>query len=254
VYDDHCYELEPFRGTTSCTYGDAGGRTRIAVIGNSHAIQWMPAIDRVARAEGWRVTTFLDSECTPSTVVNSRDQWSYAVSARNCLAWGRRVQRRLVAGDFDLVLMSNSSGGVVEGAEDREESMPIWTRGYRDWLRPVIASGTRVRVIRDTPWAWTTLSVTVPECVAAHMDDRAPCDGPRRQWLRTDPAVAALKGLDPARVGVIDLSDRICGRTTCPAVVGGVLAYQDGHHLTRTYVETLAPYLAPLLVRAVERR
>jgi peptidoglycan/LPS O-acetylase OafA/YrhL len=254
VYEDRCYELEPFKGTTSCTYGDPHGRTDIAVIGNSHAIQWMPAIDRIAHAEGWKVTTFLDSECTPSTVVNTQDQWNYAESARNCLAWGRRVQKRLIAGDFDLVVMSNSSGGIVQGAEDRDQSMPIWTRGYRDWLRPVVASGERVTVLKDTPWAWTTLDVTVPECVAAHMDDRGPCDGPRREWLRDDPAVAALRGLDADRVGVIDMSDDICTRTTCPAVVGGVLAYQDGHHLTRTYVESLAPLLAPHLVEAVEGR
>ena len=236
------------------SYGDPTGKVTVAVVGNSHAIQWMPAVDRVAKAAHWRVVTYLDSECTPSTVVNSREQWSYAESAGNCLAWGRRVQRRLLSSRPDLVLMSDSSGGLAQGASSRTESMRLWTRGYREWLRPLVAAGTRVAVLRDTPWGWTTLKVTIPECMATHPDGWRACGGPRDTWVRPDPTVLAARELGAHRVAVVDMTDYLCTRTYCPPAVGGVLVYQDGHHLTKTYVESLAPYLAATLTRVVSDR
>jgi len=55
-------------------------------------------------------------------------------------------------------------------------------------------------------------------------------------------------------VTTADLTDRICTASRCPAVVGGVLAYFDGSHLTATYSRTLAPYLAGPVREALSRR
>ncbi|MGN0110778.1 MAG: SGNH hydrolase domain-containing protein, partial [Cellulosimicrobium funkei] len=42
---------------------------------------------------------------------------------------------------------------------------------------------------------------------------------------------------------LIDLTRYYCSDGECPAVIGGVVVYRDGHHLTATYVESLAPVL-----------
>jgi hypothetical protein len=39
----------------------------------------------------------------------------------------------------------------------------------------------------------------------------------------------------------------ICPEETCPAVIGDVLVYRNGAHLTRTYVGTLTPWLGEQL-------
>ena len=46
------------------------------------------------------------------------------------------------------------------------------------------------------------------------------------------------------RLEAIDLTRFFCGRRWCWPVVGGVLVHRDEAHITRTYAETLAPYLA----------
>ncbi len=251
AYQDNCIEAEPYLGTTSCTYGDPRGTTNIAVVGNSHATQWMPAIDRVADANHWKVTTFLIAQCTPSYVVNGAESFSFSSSASNCLAWGKRVQKELIEGSFDLVLVTNASGGLADGAADRAESLALWAEGYHDWLKPVVDSGQRVSIIRDTPWS--DLQVPVPECVAEHPEDPMRCAGARDVWVRDDPAIPALRGLDPTRVNVIDMNDFICGPSTCAPIVGKVLVYQDGHHLTNTFSTSLAPFLYRPLRAAMTR-
>ena len=42
---------------------------------------------------------------------------------------------------------------------------------------------------------------------------------------------------------VADMTPWVCPRGTCPAVVGDVLVYRVGSHLTATYALTAAPYL-----------
>jgi hypothetical protein len=44
-------------------------------------------------------------------------------------------------------------------------------------------------------------------------------------------------------VGLIDPTPVVCLEKTCPAVIGDVLVYRNGAHLTATYVRTLTPWL-----------
>jgi hypothetical protein len=48
-------------------------------------------------------------------------------------------------------------------------------------------------------------------------------------------------------VEAVDIRDWICPGDACPAVIGNVLVYRRGSHLTATYVRSLAPRLDTLL-------
>lgn len=77
------------------------------------------------------------------------------------------------------------------------------------------------------------------------------CDLPRDQALATfdgsEQAVAAVG--DRARY--VDMTDWYCDRTTCPAVIGGVVTHRDPTHLTATFATTLAPALGDRLSAAL---
>jgi hypothetical protein len=49
----------------------------------------------------------------------------------------------------------------------------------------------------------------------------------------------------------IDMNQFICGQAECSAVVGNVLVYFGGHHLTSMYSKTLTPCLKPRLLSAL---
>jgi hypothetical protein len=48
-------------------------------------------------------------------------------------------------------------------------------------------------------------------------------------------------------VRLIDPTPVACTEKKCPAVIGDVLVYRNGAHLTATYVRTLTPWLAERL-------
>src|SRR5207247_1010961 len=66
----------------------------------------------------------------------------------------------------------------------------------------------------------------------------------RRQCAqRNHAAAAAARELGPPRAQVIDLTTFQCSARFCFPVIGGVLVHKDIDHITRTFAETLAPYL-----------
>ena len=66
---------------------------------------------------------------------------------------------------------------------------------------------------------------------------------------RPDSAAVAAARLNRPSVGVIDLTDFYCDKTSCFPVIGGVLVRSDKSHLTPLFNGTLVPYV----LRALDR-
>ena len=52
-----------FSAVKVCHFGDPTASVDVALVGNSHATQWLPALQRIAMAEHFRVTTYLSEKC-----------------------------------------------------------------------------------------------------------------------------------------------------------------------------------------------
>ena len=65
---------------------------------------------------------------------------------------------------------------------------------------------------------------------------------PRAQKLAPQNPADALTGRHGNFVS-LDMSDWICPDGTCPSRIGNRWVYMDDNHVTRTYMETLAPIL-----------
>lgn len=241
----NCWSFTPHFPTKRCGFGprpDDAERT-IALVGNSHAGHWLPALQPLAREHNWHVDTYLASQCAMSDVLQSFETRAHAGACRD---WVDRTVQAVIDRGADLVVMSNR---VSVSALDHtfRESLPLYTAGYRTVLERFRSAGIPVLVLRDTP----APRDLVPTCLAEREDDYAACDGKRARWLPADPVVAAVadlpRGGSPVRLA--DLTDHICDGAVCHAVTGGVVTYFDGSHLTATFAHSLAPYLEPLVVR-----
>jgi peptidoglycan/LPS O-acetylase OafA/YrhL len=249
AYRDHCWEWIPYDGIRTCSYGDEKSDVSIALVGNSHAGHWLPALQGVAQEHGWHITTILASECTAT---RTPVEFDTEEKTQGCLEWGQRVLDLTADGDFDLVVTSERSGreAVAAGGGD---SRPYWQEGFGEFLQDWADQGQRVAVVHDTPFPAST-KVNPPDCIAEHEDDLTVCSGARDDWVPDDPLYAAARGLDDPLVSLIDLTDFICTPTRCDGAVGGVLAYFDGSHISATFSATLSPFLGRELVPLVETR
>jgi len=232
TFANRCFGTPPYPNTPSCTFGD--GPIRLALVGNSHAAQWQPAFEALKDAT---LTTYLASECT---TVDALLTYSTEKKAKGCLDWTARVQKRTSGKAFDLVVTTQRNVRSIVGHEGADR-LGTLEAGYRRYLERWAKSGTKVLVLRDTPFAGNSVGL-IPTCVAEHLRDQNVCSGALSRWVVPDPLAAAAQGLPG--VTVVDLNRYICEPDRCFGVNGGVITYFDNSHLSETYARTLGPYLA----------
>ena len=236
-----CFSYLPGFRQRRCTFGDPDSDVEIALVGNSHAGQWLPALERLAERHGWRITTYLASQCAAA---ETRQAFPTPAGTDACETWVERTTRAVARSRPDAVVYTNR---ISVGAEGRsfEDSGELYRDGMESVLRSWDEADLDVLVVRDTP----APDASIPDCLAQHPDDVRACDGPREEWLPADQSESAVERVGSPRVTFLDLTDHICPEETCSAVIGGVVTYFDGSHMTATYAGTLDRYLGPPLRR-----
>ncbi|MGC4934855.1 acyltransferase family protein [Gordonia sp. DT30] len=222
-------------------YGDPTAARTIALAGGSHAEMWISALDRLGKAQHFRVTTYLKMGCPLSTEELPRMQ--NGVPYPQCHDWVERVIPQVIADRPDAVF-TNSTRPQTGAPGDILPStyVPVFER--------FTGAGIPVLGIRDTPWPHSAAGATdTPTCLADGGNAES-CGTDRASALNaTDPA-AALAATNP-RFHPLDLSNGLCTPTRCPAIVGNIIVYKDWHHLSATYVRSLTDELGPQIGRAL---
>ena len=244
AYVDKCWSQGEFARRPVCTYGN--GRTKVALVGNSHAGQWLPALQEIAKERDWTISTFLASRCSPT---DSELAFDSDASAEGCLAFGKWVLDRTSHGQFDVIIAAARQSLPVHG-EDFGTTLDKAVIGYESYLQKWTAGGTPIVVIRDSPFPGNTVR-NVPDCIASSKKPLVDCSGTPKSWHSMDPLADAARSSAKGSASVVDMSEFFCRDDICPAIIGSVIAYIDGSHLTATYVRTLIPYLATKLEKVI---
>jgi peptidoglycan/LPS O-acetylase OafA/YrhL len=228
-----------------CTYGDKTKPTlTVALVGDSIAGNWFPALTELADRYHWKLITDLHGNC-PFTATLIHDPSNTTAPDTSCQEWGATVLHDLITSihpdvvvTSDLALMGTMDHprpGAAAYAEIGAGMASYWTR--------LENRGITVVPIQETP----TMGFNPPNCVAKNGASSASCDRPASQAIAQDPPTVQAARLMGGKVKVIDMNKYICDKTVCPSVVGNVLVYFDPHHMTSSYSKTLTKYLAPQL-------
>ncbi len=244
-YAHDCQTKVPFDSVKRCVFGDRTAKKNVALVGNSHAIHWLPALHQVALKEHFKITTFFTEQCFATDV---RIEFSTPTQTENCHKWGREVLRETNSAAYDLVITSNRT---YKQPVEKGPRNQVFQKGYTAFVKQWLNADRKVLVIRDTPLPDATLD-SVPDCLAQNRTNPARCSGERDKWIREDPLAEAVKGLDDKRAAVANLSDWFCTEHRCPSVIGRTMVYFDASHMTATYSRTLAPVLEPIVRNALE--
>ncbi|MDM7854026.1 acyltransferase family protein [Cellulomonas alba] len=245
-----CWVRNDSAALESCSYpakGATGRVPHVALVGDSHARAMLPALIVLANEGKLSLDTYLKGSCQWSTAVPAGDK----ATVDRCLEWRTKLHGRLTAhpGEYDAIVTAALSKEQfqVPAGQTREQYA---SRGLAAAWKPLAEAGVPIVYIRDNP-----IHTSDPNTCLQTKGKDAPqrCDITRKQAFATpDPQVAAAK-LVGSDVSVIDLTSFYCTATTCPAVIGGVDVYRDPHHVTETYVRTLAPYLGKQLFADLAR-
>ncbi|MEX1168652.1 MAG: acyltransferase family protein [Chloroflexota bacterium] len=243
IYGDGCHLDQPSTRIPECAFGDPGSDTVVVLVGDSHAAQWFPALERLATERSWRLVSMTKSGCTPAwiTVWNTNFKRAYT----ECDEWRERVLERVALEHPAAVIVASShpirsAGSGAPAEPDGGVALAAGLEETLDRLRPLADA---VVLIGDTP----KFDDDPPDCLSSHLNEVLDCSEPRastvdQRWRETEATIATGLG-----VTFIDPTDWACPTDPCPAVIGRYLVYRDTHHLATPYVVALRERLAAAL-------
>ncbi len=239
VYEQGCHQKPTIDDFAFCEFGDPDADRTMVLTGGSHSAHWQPTLKLIAEQHGWRLLSATKSGCRPGTHLIDGD---YDIPAedesgvdpaisKSCRIWNAAAEEWIIKQDPDLVMLTST----VVSRPGTEESLPPM---YPLVWKQFTSAGIEVLAIRDTPRP----ERDIPDCLATFGTLTTKCDSPRSKYFDSTYDSPELETLHPD-VSFVDLSDSLCSRTVCPAVVGNVVVYSDASHLTRSYSRTLSDAL-----------
>ncbi len=223
-----------------CKLGVEKSDTRIALIGDSHMGQYVGAFVGMAEEYNWELELYWKGGCPFSNTRREHD----AVLGSACDSWVLESKRLIMEGDYDLVVTSMASGveWKLTNGDTLEESAEV---GLAAMWSELNAAGLPVVAIKDNPRPPSGQN----KCLQLKGLDA--CDADRATAFKYDPMPAAHALVNSPMTQLMDFDDVFCGAEKCFAVIGNVVVYRGDNHLTNTFTTTMAPYIEPYLIRAL---
>lgn len=212
---------------STCVDGVQDGVPAV-LFGDSHAQQWLPLAQSLAREHGWRLNQFTKAACPPAAL-QPRDGRTDPFTKTYCLTWRADAIEAITTLAPRYIIVSSLSTYVP----DYQEFKVAWD----ETLAQLRSTGAKLIYIRDSPYP----RKNIPECISGATDDWSKCafdlDGVRR----TEPIVTDQLRGENLDITVLDINPYLCDGRQCHAARNGFLLYRDDSHLTLTAVSALVP-------------
>ena len=218
----------------NCTYGDVAATRTIALAGGSHAEHWLPALQLLGQLHHFKVVTYLKMGCPLSTEQVPLIMGNNAPYPQ-CREWVQRTMAKLIADRPDYVFTTSTRPWNIKAGDVMPATyIGIW-QTLSDNNIPILA-------MRDTPWLVKHNKPFDPADCLAKGGTAQSCEIKRSDVLADHNQTLDFVGQFPL-LKPLDMSDAICRADFCRPVEGNVLIYHGAHHLSPTYVRTMAPEL-----------
>lgn len=252
VYDDGCH-IEHADPTVlkNCVYGDKTSDVNIAVLGDSHASMYIPALDLWGMKNDVKINLFAKSECpsagfTPYSNILKRAYYE-------CKDWREEAINAIIEMKPAYVVLVNAHQiQAVNSDGEPEMSKTVmdrkWSEGYKLTIDKFKQAGIPVIILGDAPG----LGKDSATCIKANQEDATECstDMLKETTLMIERETEASKSNNIPYVKVIDL---FCYENTCPDIIDNRVVYMDGTHITKTYSEYLAGSIGEKINEFIKR-
>ena len=209
-----------------CEYGDTSSKKVIVLYGDSHAAQWLPALDIIGKDRHFKIISLTKSAC-PSAEVKKEVSAQYKVA--DCQLYRDKTIKRIASINPIAVIATGMQP--LTAPYSKVSSQSWWLAGERK-LYQRIKDYTEFSIyLSDTPLPHRN----IPDCLVAKKG--ALCD----DSTRISPEVASgLIAINP--------TPWLCS-TACNAIIDGIVTYRDDSHISVAMSEHLAGRLESELTR-----
>jgi peptidoglycan/LPS O-acetylase OafA/YrhL len=240
----HCMAGYSDTQVKNCSFADVNSPVSMVLLGDSHAAQWFPAFESIAKKKSWRLFTLTKAACAPVEA-----SYFYPALGRTyteCGQWLKNALHKIEQLRPVLTVVTSSDTYSFDDAEWKEAISPV--------LRSLSKSSQSVLILRDNPKP----DFDMPDCLAREKWRPAfissePC---RFSYTSESDVYESLKlaAGQFSNVIVTDISRSICPAATCTGERDGIVIYSDGNHLTASFVNSLEPAITEQIDKAMNYR
>ena len=199
----------------------------MAIVGDSHTSDLFAAFNRIAKAHGWKLYTFVKADCPFIDV--EIDNAATGDPYPACSTWNQNVLAQLKKIKPNLtVTIPFRWITPMHGKRERDGDR----RGDRTHAGPAHRSEDRDRRLRRTRTSTCRR--------ASRRTARTRARSPSRRSSRAASRPARQEAARVAGGHYVNLTGKMCAGFPCRVVTGNVLEFRDRHHLTNTYAKAFS--------------
>ena len=208
-------------------------RHHVVILGDSHGKRWHPAFYIVGHRLGINVTNLSKSGCQPTlTLLKGRTQPNVECQEYNAASIDKVLRMRPSA----VVMVSYKKPNPA----DKHANSTDVAAGIVQIAKNIVSSGIPVLYIKSTP----IMATGIKDCLAQEAKhhpagaDLSACSVPREVGV-SDGVMEEAAAMFPM-MRRLPFDDILCPDDTCHPAIGNVVVYDDAHHLTRAFSQSLA--------------
>ena len=217
----------------SCVWGDPHADKAIALVGGSHAEQWLAVIDRFAQKHHYQVIQINKGDCPLGGAEDS---------GPDCQIWTKKVIDYIAQHKNIKYVVTNSTRSYQNG---QREQVP--QRYYSSFIALKKRSHAQIIGIRDN----ARFDINPNQCLTHPSRSSEQCNYPLYQYLALkDPSLQYQHLLTS-----IDFSSLYCPHPQqCRLNANNIPIYADDNHLSMIYVKMIADRGSQLLENVILKK
>ena len=249
IYDTDCYASRKSPDLTAedidnCTRTHPESDFTVAMVGDSHATQWLAPVEKIAEQESWKLRFFGKRGCSVGYYLVENNEGSpYAT----CTEWNEKLMSPLLEESYDVVLISSFSlDNVIEDGItlDGKANEAARAKGMASAWQRIVDNGSDVVVILDTPY----LGFSAPNCLLENLENPNKCSTDYQTAVVDQPHPDVLAAEQVPEVETIEMSDQYCpSEARCYGYLRNNLVYRDKDHTTASFALTMQGVLSKRL-------
>ncbi|RCK58648.1 acyltransferase [Microbacterium sorbitolivorans] len=230
-----CYAGADERDADVCAFGDTSAEETIAIIGDSHAAMWIPALDIIGKDHGFKVVPFIKLACAAYPVVQDSDGRDQS----ECDDFRDFTNEQVAELDPDVVILGARGMLHMRDDVDGKTIDEQWASAVTEEVTQMSTIAETVVALGDVP---ARPDAKPNDCVDAPDASQDECLVTGESVERDSNDITQASA-EAAGGFFFDTTDFVCADAGCPLFAGDTAIYADDSHLNRIWVEQVAPAL-----------
>lgn len=215
-----------------CPFGSPEEKRKVYLFGDSHAAQWIPALERAASIGHFQGRILTKSSCP----------FFYLDLDEACNKWQSAALQQIVNEKPNLLIIASLTNESYKKSLDENQYVDAVIRGLVT-IKQKLPKETRLMLINDSPYLTTD---PIP-CLQQHAAKK--CD------FKSTLSLTTTKMKNFSRLNGIyfkDLTTEICKMSICKTGNENINFFRDNHHISHSFSEDTGLSLAESIRRLLE--